>query len=94
MYHYREAHCHRCDCNRHFRKRRIDHGAHCAASIFTFGLWLVGWVALTIHRQRKPWRCSRCGARLRVAIQEAARPQETVPVAIRVPEMTTPAGVS
>lgn len=72
MYKYQLSHCHRCCCARHFRKRQVNHGAHAAASVFTFGLWLIGWLAVTIQRARKPWRCSRCGGRLRVETPEAA----------------------
>jgi hypothetical protein len=72
MYKYQLSHCQRCCCERHFRKRRVDHGAHAVASVFTFGLWLVGWLAVTIQRARKPWRCSRCGARLREETTERA----------------------
>ena len=61
----RQAHCHHCRFERQFRKHSIDHVSHLAATVFSFGLWSVGWLALTIYHLRKPWRCTFCGSRLR-----------------------------
>lgn len=60
----RLAHCSYCNDTRHFRKRSLDHLIHLAATVFTFGLWSVAWLAVTIHHFRKPWRCSYCGSRM------------------------------
>lgn len=58
------AHCPHCNDTRHFRKRSLDHTIHLAATVFTFGLWSVAWLAVTIHHFRKPWRCTFCGSRM------------------------------
>ena len=60
----RLAHCSYCNDTRHFRKRSLDHLSHLAATVFTFGLWSVAWLSVTIHHLRKPWRCTYCGSRI------------------------------
>jgi len=29
--------------------------------LFTLGLWVVSWVAISIGNQIRPWRCQQCG---------------------------------
>jgi len=50
----------------------MDHLAHLTATVCTFGLWSVGWLAKTLHHARKPWRCTHCGSRLQ-PVPPAAR---------------------
>lgn len=55
--------CERCGFVRHFTKRKVDHKFHFAATVFTYGLWGVPWIVLTIDEARRPWRCYICGSR-------------------------------
>lgn len=76
----RLAHCSYCNDTRHFRKRSLDHLIHLAATVFTFGLWSVAWLAVTIHHFRKPWRCSYCGSRM----PRATPPESTRRIGVAV----------
>lgn len=76
----RLAHCLHCNDTRHFRKRSLDHLMQLAATVFTFGLWSVAWLGVTIQHFRKPWRCSYCGNRM--PRQEPAQPVGRTGVAV------------
>ncbi|MEI8109166.1 MAG: hypothetical protein WCI46_15240 [Verrucomicrobiota bacterium] len=62
----RAAYCGSCQCQRHFRKRCLDHWTQGIVTLSTFGLWAIGWIGLTIRYARKPWRCAHCGSRYRM----------------------------
>ena len=51
-----------------------------AATVFTFGLWSVAWLGVTIQHFRKPWRCSYCGNRM--PRQDSAQPVGRTGVAV------------
>ena len=74
MIKHQQAHCPHCKALRHFRKRNLNHLAHLAATVFTFGLWSVPWLAVTIHHSRKPWRCTFCGCRMQPPAPSPAKP--------------------
>ena len=54
-------HCRHCGRQTHFRKRRLDHELHFSLTIFTLGLWAIGWLAVIITWMiNEPWRCQIC----------------------------------
>jgi hypothetical protein len=55
--------CQRCGGEREFAGRRMPHLRHLGLTIVTFGLWGIGWLAMTIAVARRPWRCTICGSR-------------------------------
>jgi len=55
--------CERCQCDREFNKRIASHRWHLGLTVVTFGLWGVGWLAVTVAEARRPWRCSICRSR-------------------------------
>jgi hypothetical protein len=42
----------------------MDHFKHLLLTIFTCGLWLIGWAWLAFKYAHKSWRCCFCRARI------------------------------
>src|SRR4051812_40170603 len=63
MRQFQRKFCRRCGFEREFTKRTMNHLFHLAATVFTFGLWGIGWAALTYAERKRPWRCCTCGSR-------------------------------
>jgi predicted Zn-ribbon and HTH transcriptional regulator len=55
------AHCPRCRHQQIFVTARINHPLHLGLTLLTAGLWLISWIALSIGKVLRPWRCEHCG---------------------------------
>src|SRR5208337_444510 len=55
------AHCTSCRCERIFVRARVRHLRHFMSTLLTGGLWLIAWLAVSIARSIRPWRCENCG---------------------------------
>ena len=55
--------CHRCQYERTFSKRAVNHRFHLFVTLATLGLWGIGWAAASIVARSKHWRCGFCGSR-------------------------------
>lgn len=41
-------------------RRRPNHVLHLLLSLGTGGLWLLGWMVITLNSEDEPWRCTSC----------------------------------
>lgn len=51
-------------CNDQVLARRVapTHIVHAVVTMFTFGLWALVWIDLSMRAKHKPWLCTRCGS--------------------------------
>lgn len=59
-----QKHCKTCEKKVLAKKNGPNHILHLILSIFTAGIWLVIWLAVSLLQE--PWRCSQCGQRLQL----------------------------
>ncbi|MGE0479962.1 MAG: hypothetical protein AB7Q17_05765 [Phycisphaerae bacterium] len=55
---------------------RGRHAAHLALTVFTLGVWGVGWIACALYDRVRPYRCNECARRIprgRTALRIAQR---------------------
>ncbi len=70
------AHCASCRCERVFVRPPTGNLRHLILTLLTGGLWLIVWLAVSIERSIRPWRCEICGwhkPEARVPLREALR---------------------
>lgn len=60
------AWCRHCGHEQQFRRRKLNHRRHAVLSLFTLGIWLIPWFALTIGTKISPWECDQCGTEPRI----------------------------
>jgi len=68
------AHCASCRCERIFERPKTRHLRHLMSTLLTGGLWSFVWLAVSIERALRPWRCEQCGwhkPEFRTSLQEA-----------------------
>jgi len=55
--------CRHCGFVRPFRRPGAQHHQHLLATVFTLGLWSIGWLIATVRESQRPWRCTICQTR-------------------------------
>lgn len=85
------AYCPQCEDQVRITRQTPNHLLHLVLSVVTMGLWVIVWAMLAM--EKRPWRCSACGADLGggsggwglVGAAFAKRPQQEGPAKRRCP---------
>lgn len=58
---YKSGQCKNCEQPRKVERPGINHILHLLLSMFSFGLWIIVWLGVSIRLGG--WRCSECGSK-------------------------------